>query len=222
MYPAEQPLGMTRPISPRSESMSTSYSSCPHPLVLQAGDNAVRGKPIPRYERKPLWSSASFLATANTETEMERQSARGHARGARPWSATPENSINSEVRLVKPRPRIAVVDDDESVRESLPDLLRELGYEALAFASAQEFLDSGCLAQLDGLILDVAMPGMSGPELQHELGRRGETVPIIFITAQGDRSIRTTLREKGAIEVLFKPYSEQELREALDLALPRP
>jgi FixJ family two-component response regulator len=120
------------------------------------------------------------------------------------------------------RPLIAVVDDDESVRESLPDLLRELGYQARAFASAEEFLNSGCLAQADCLLLDVAMPGMSGPELQHELIRRGEQVPIVFITAHEDRSVRARLRQSGAVEVLFKPFSEPELRAALDLILPRP
>jgi len=123
---------------------------------------------------------------------------------------------------VKPRPLIAVVDDDESVRESLPDLLRELGYEARAFASAEEFLDSGCLRETDCLILDIAMPCMSGPDLQRELLSRGEKVPIIFITAQRDTSIRAALRHKGAVEVLFKPYSEQDLGAALDLALCRP
>jgi FixJ family two-component response regulator len=123
---------------------------------------------------------------------------------------------------MKPRPFIAVVDDDESVRESLPDLLRELGYEARAFASAEEFLDSGCLAQTDCLILDIAMPGMSGPGLQRELEHRGERLPIVFITAQGDKSVRTALRQKGAVEVLFKPYSEQDLGAALDLALRQP
>ena len=124
--------------------------------------------------------------------------------------------------MVKPRPFIAVVDDDESVRESLPDLLWELGYEARAFASADEFLDSGCLGKVDCLILDVAMPGMSGPQLQRDLIRRGEKVPIVFITAQADRSVRAALRQKGAVEVLFKPYSEQDLDAALNLALRRP
>lgn len=130
--------------------------------------------------------------------------------------------LSSEMRVVKPRPVIAVVDDDESVRESLPDLLRELGYEARAFASAKEFLDSGCLSQTDCLILDIAMPGMSGPELQRELLRQGETVPIVFITAQRDGRLQKDLLRKGAVEVLFKPYSEQDLRAALDLALGQP
>jgi FixJ family two-component response regulator len=124
--------------------------------------------------------------------------------------------------MVKPRPLIVVVDDDESVRDSLPDLLRVLGYDSRAFASAKEFLDSGCLNETDCLILDVAMPGMSGPDLQREVLRRGEKVPIIFITAQQDTSLRAALRQKGAVEVLFKPYSEQDLRAALDLALGRP
>ena len=123
---------------------------------------------------------------------------------------------------MKPRPLIAVVDDDESVRESLPDLLRELGYDAQAFSSAKEFLDSGCLGETACLILDIAMPGVSGPELQQELTRRGEKVPIVFITAQADKSVRAALLRKGALEVLFKPYSEQELDAALDLALRRP
>src|SRR5262249_23610126 len=128
----------------------------------------------------------------------------------------------SEVERMKPRPSIAVVDDDESVRESLPDLLRELGYDARAFASAEEFLHSGYLEKTDCLILDIAMPGVSGPELQRELTRRGEKVPIVFITAQGDKSVRAALRRNGAVEVLFKPYSEQDLGAALEVALCRP
>lgn len=128
----------------------------------------------------------------------------------------------SGVDAMKPRLCIAVVDDDESVRESLPDLLRELGYDARAFASAEEFLHSGCLGETDCLILDIAMPGVSGPELQRDLVRRGEKVPIVFITAQGDESVRGELRRKGAVEVLLKPYSEQDLGAALDLALRRP
>jgi FixJ family two-component response regulator len=126
-----------------------------------------------------------------------------------------------EVCSMKPRPLIAVVDDDESVRESLPDLLRELGYEARAFSSAEEFLDSGCLEEADCLILDIAMPGKSGPELQRDLIRRGETVPIVFITADGDESVRDDLRRRGAVEALLKPYSTQDLGAALDLALRR-
>jgi FixJ family two-component response regulator len=116
--------------------------------------------------------------------------------------------------------RIAVIDDDESVRESLPDLLRELGYEASAFASAEEFLTSGGILQARCLILDIAMPGMSGPELHRELLLRGHTIPIIFITALGERSLPPELVRQGAVECLLKPFSEQNLRAALAAALP--
>src|SRR5277367_5799912 len=81
---------------------------------------------------------------------------------------------------------IVVVDDDESVRESLPDLLKEFGFDVEAFASAREFLASGAAESAGCLILDIAMPEMSGPELQRELKRRGCGVPIVFITAQVD------------------------------------
>ncbi len=116
---------------------------------------------------------------------------------------------------------IAVVDDDESVRESLPDLLGVLGSAARAFASAEEFLASDCVADTQCLILDIAMPGMSGPELQRELIRRGHAIPTIFITAQSRQSIPSDLLQQGAVECLFKPFSEQDLRAALDAALPR-
>src|SRR5437016_8618125 len=88
------------------------------------------------------------------------------------------------------RPLLSVVDDDQSVRESLPDLLREFGFAAQAFSSAEEFLGSGSMDETRCLILDVAMPGMSGPDLQSELIRRGQSIPIIFITAQRDESVR--------------------------------
>jgi FixJ family two-component response regulator len=114
---------------------------------------------------------------------------------------------------------VSVVDDDESVRESLPDLLRELGFSARAFASAAEFLSSGALDQTRCLILDVAMPGMTGPELQRELLRQGRKVPIIFITAQGDDKVRSAVLAKGAVAYLLKPFTEAELRGALASAM---
>ena len=119
----------------------------------------------------------------------------------------PRSILPARGAYMKPRPFIAVVDDDESVRESLFDLLRELGYEARGIASAEEFLDSGCLAEADCLLLDGSMPGMSGPELHRDLLRRGERAPVIFITAQRDRRVRAALCAKGAVEVVFKPYS---------------
>ena len=113
---------------------------------------------------------------------------------------------------------MSVVDDDESVRESLPDLLRELGFGASAFASAAEFLASDVLDQTQCLIFDITMPGMSGPELWREVVRRGFSIPVIFITAQSDQAVRSVLLSQGAVECLFKPFSEQELRSALAAA----
>ena len=117
------------------------------------------------------------------------------------------------------RTLIAVVDDDESVRESLPDLLREFGFAVLAFASAEELLASGCVGEAHCLILDIAMPGMSGPDLQRELLRRRQTVPIVFITAHGDEAIRPRMLEQGAVECLFKPFSDTALLGAIQAAL---
>jgi FixJ family two-component response regulator len=117
------------------------------------------------------------------------------------------------------RPLVAVVDDDESVRESLPDLLREFGFAARAFASAEAFLASGCAGEARCLIVDIAMPGMSGRDLQLELGRRRQTVPIVFITAHGDEALRPRLLELGAVECLFKPFSDTDLLGAIRAAL---
>jgi len=121
-----------------------------------------------------------------------------------------------------PRPLVAVIDDDESVRESLPDELRELGYDALPFRSAEEFLASGCISEAACLVLDVAMPGISGPQLQLELLQRGHDVPVIFITAFADRCIPPDLLARGAIACLSKPFQEKELRDALEAALSQP
>ena len=112
-----------------------------------------------------------------------------------------------------------VVDDDESVRESLPDLLREFGFAARAFSSAEEFLSSGCLDETSCLLLDIAMPGMSGPELQQELKRRGRKIPIIFITGQRDETIRARVLKQGALGFLLKPFSDTALLAAIKTAL---
>ena len=117
------------------------------------------------------------------------------------------------------RPLVSLVDDDESVRESLPDLLREFGFAARAFSSAEEFLVSDCIGQTGCLILDIAMPGMTGPELQQELKRRRQEIPIVFITAQRDETVRPRVLEQGAVECLFKPFSDTALLEALNAAL---
>jgi FixJ family two-component response regulator len=114
---------------------------------------------------------------------------------------------------------VSVVDDDESVRESLPDLLRELGFVAYAFSSAQEFLASGFVDETRCLILDIAMPGMTGLDLQQELKLRRQEIPIVFITARRDETVRPLVLEQGAVECLFKPFSDTALLNAVNAAL---
>jgi FixJ family two-component response regulator len=114
---------------------------------------------------------------------------------------------------------ISVVDDDESVRESLPDLLRECGFAVEAFSSAAAFLASDCVSLTRCLILDVAMPGMTGPDLQRALLMRQALIPIVFVTAHADGSVRSRLLLQGAVECLFKPFSETALLDALTIAL---
>src|SRR6267142_3573013 len=114
---------------------------------------------------------------------------------------------------------VSVVDDDESVRESLPDLLRELGFVVQAFASAEQVLASDCVDQTKWLLLDVAMPGMTGPDLQRELTQRGQEIPIVYITAHKDEAVRPRLLEQGAVECVFKPFSDTALLEAVNAAL---
>ena len=117
------------------------------------------------------------------------------------------------------RSLVSVVDDDESVRESLPDLLRQFGFAVEAFSSAEAFLASDFVGETNCLLLDVAMPTMSGPELQDELVRRRQEIPIVFITARGDETVRPDLLARGAVECLFKPFSEAALLDALNAAL---
>jgi FixJ family two-component response regulator len=114
---------------------------------------------------------------------------------------------------------VSIVEDDESVRESLPELLREFGFVAEAFSSAKAFLASDSIGRTSCLILDVAMPGMSGPDLQGELTRRRHEIPIVYITALSRESVGPRLLEQGAVACLFKPFDEAELRDALDAAL---
>jgi FixJ family two-component response regulator len=114
---------------------------------------------------------------------------------------------------------VSVVDDDESVRDSLPDLLKEFGYQARVFSSAEEFLGSDCVDRTKCLILDIAMPGMTGPDLWQELKLRRHEIPIVFITASRDETVRARLLEQGAVECLFKPFGDTALLEALQTAL---
>jgi len=120
---------------------------------------------------------------------------------------------------VSERARVSVVDDDESVRESLPDLLKEFGFEACAFSSAQEFLASGCVNRTGCLILDIAMPGMTGLDLQRELQRRGHKIPTVFITAQTDGAVHARALEQGAVGILLKPFNDTDLLDAVQAAL---
>ena len=117
------------------------------------------------------------------------------------------------------RPLVSVVDDDELVRESLPDLIKAFGYDVRAFSSAEAFLAAGRVRKTRCLVLDVAMPGMTGPELQRELMRRGERIPVVFVTAQMDEAARSRLIEQGAVECLFKPFSDAALEDAIRAAM---
>ena len=135
-------------------------------------------------------------------------------RSEREWYSKPP-----EAGVMNARTLVTVVDDSESVRESLPDLLQQVGFSVQAFASAEEFLASNAADETSCLILDVGLPGMSGPDLQQELKRLGKTVPIVFITAQGDKSLHPRLVAAGAVACLFKPFSDTALLEAVDSAV---
>ena len=148
--------------------------------------------------------NVDFLTNANANTELSVAEPCGCGGGMK--------------NMILRRSLVSVVDDDESVRESLPDLLAEFGFEARTFSSAEEFLVSDCLGQTQCLILDIAMPGMSGPDLQRELRLRGQEIPIIFITASTDKSVRPQLLEQGAVECLFKPFSDTALLKAINAA----
>ena len=114
---------------------------------------------------------------------------------------------------------VSIVDDDESVRESLPGLLKVLGLASQTFSSAEEFLAKDGFSRSKCLILDVGMPGMCGPELQEELNRRKIEIPIIFITGHRDETLRSRVIEQGAIACLVKPFSDAAMIEALNSAL---
>jgi FixJ family two-component response regulator len=116
------------------------------------------------------------------------------------------------------RSLVCIVDDNESVRESLPDLVQYGGYDVQTFASGEDFLASPAVNEATCLVLDVGLPGISGPELHKELQRRGRKLPVVFITAQGDRSLPSRLVAAGAVACLLKPFSDTALLEALQAA----
>ena len=122
---------------------------------------------------------------------------------------------------MKHKPLIAVVDDDQSVREALENLISSVGFEVRLFASAENFLDSDTPAQTDCAILDVRLPGLSGLELQQRLAVDGQSIPVIIITAQADDKTQDEAVAAGAIAFLKKPVTEEVLLTALDAALKR-
>ncbi len=127
-----------------------------------------------------------------------------------------------EGRRVPEIQKISIVDDDESVREALKSFLKSVGFEAEAFASAEEFLNSGHLPGAACLILDVRMPGMSGVELQDRLISSHDGVPIIFISAHADEEARARALESGAVDFLQKPFSDEALLNAIHAAVRLP
>jgi len=121
--------------------------------------------------------------------------------------------------MMNVRSIVSIVDDDESVRESLPDLLKELGFASQTFSSAEEFLASDAISRSQCLILDVAMSGMGGPALQQELNRRKMKIPIVFITGNRDETLLSRLIEQGATACLIKPFSDAEMVDAVHSAI---
>jgi FixJ family two-component response regulator len=117
------------------------------------------------------------------------------------------------------RSLIAVVDDDEAIREATESLIRSVGFKAAVYASAEEFLRSGHLQVTACLIVDVRMPGMSGLDLQRQLATANYSIPIIFITAHGDADTRTRALRAGAVAFLDKPFSDEVLLGAVQAAL---
>ena len=123
-----------------------------------------------------------------------------------------------KVKMVR-RPLVSVVDDNDSVRESLKALIRSVGLAVEVFPSAEEFLHSDHLPDTQCLILDVRMPGIDGLELRRQLLRNNRDIPTVFITAHGDTTARSQALEDGAVDYLFKPFSEQALLNAINVAL---
>ena len=115
---------------------------------------------------------------------------------------------------------ISIVDDEESIREAIESLLRSVGFRTQTFASAEQFLQSDQIETTACLILDVRMPGMSGLELQRQLMATQYRIPIVFVTAHGDEEARARALQEGAVEFLLKPFSEEALLNAIQVALP--
>jgi FixJ family two-component response regulator len=115
--------------------------------------------------------------------------------------------------------QIAIVDDDESVREAATNLFRSMNLPAVAFASAEEFLSSDVASTTSCLVLDVQMPGMGGLELQSHLAATGQPIPIVFITGHPDQRVREKAMKSGAVCFLTKPFNVGHLLDGLTSAL---
>jgi FixJ family two-component response regulator len=118
-------------------------------------------------------------------------------------------------------PLIAIVDDDDALRNSLDDLLRSLGFRTQDFPSAEAFLRANQTHDTACLILDVRMPGMNGLELQRQIVAANWRIPIIFITSHADDDAQARALAAGAVAFLYKPCREEELLDAIDIALKR-
>ena len=114
---------------------------------------------------------------------------------------------------------IAIVDDDQSVRDAVTNLFRSMGFPAMAFASAEEFLNSGSLDTASCIVLDVQMPGMGGLSLQSHLAATGRQIPIVFVTGYPDAGVRDKAMSLGAVCFLTKPFNEDDLVDGLRSAL---
>jgi len=114
---------------------------------------------------------------------------------------------------------VAIVDDDELIRNALDGLMKAAGFRSLAFASGEEFLNSGEVDRVACLIADIRMPGMSGLELQSELKKGQRRIPIIFVTAQGDEKMRMQALRAGAVKFLTKPLDRGVLLDSVRTAL---
>ncbi len=130
-----------------------------------------------------------------------------------------EQSAEGAVRTKAPLRRISIVDDDESIREALKSLMRSVRFDVEGFASAEEFLASERLNDTTCLILDVALPGMNGFELQNHLNIERRGIPIVFITANSDEASRQRAMQGGAIDFLSKPVRRETLFRAIKSAI---
>jgi CheY-like chemotaxis protein len=199
-----------------------------HPLRDAPGRSAEREREClgTRIERLDFASASNAKGAPMVQSALLHDGVGanrcGHPRDERHQGMMEDQRPTGVSSSMDPHGLISVVDDDESIRESLPDLLRELGFSAQAFASAEDFLASLLLCQTRLLLLDVAMPNMSGPALQRELARQRRMIPIVFITAQPEDELRRQLLETGTVNVLYKPFSESTLIRMLTAALGAP